>query len=259
MINALWLFNSLHFGLRGRGEHRQICWGDVQLMKDADGTEHLHSSERQTKKRSAADPRNVRPIKPKAFATSDLPRERDPVVVFKIYSEKRPESMNKPDAPFYLGVNHTTKNSDKSWFKANAMGVNKLNSLMKTMAEKSGLDNSHLTNHSARKRMIQTLNDKDIPPSHIMQLSGHKNVQSINNYSHVSQEQQKSMSRILSGSTSMLQTETHSLVEATKKESPTPTAAGLFKGAVFYGGNYTINISSSSCPTKAQKDKLINE
>ena len=36
------------------------------------------------------------------------------VVVFKIYSEKRPESMNKPDAPFYLVVNHTTKNSDKS-------------------------------------------------------------------------------------------------------------------------------------------------
>ena len=85
-------------------------------MKDADGTEYLHSSERQTKTRSAADPRNVRPIKPKAFATSDLPR----VVVFKICSEKRPESMNKPDAPLYLGVNHTTKNSDKSWFKANA-------------------------------------------------------------------------------------------------------------------------------------------
>ena len=207
LINTLWLFNSLHFGLRGCGEHRQMCWGDVQLMKDADGTEYLHFSERQTKTRSGADPRNVRPIKPKAFATPDLPRERDPVVVFKIYSEKRPESMNKPDAPFYLGVNHTTKNSDKSWFKASAMGVNKLNSLMKTMAERAGLDSSHLTNHSARKRMIQTLNDKDIPPSHIMQLSGHKNVQSINNYSHVSQEQQKSMSRILSGSTSMVQTE----------------------------------------------------
>ena len=35
------------------------------------------------------------------------------------------------------------------------------------MAERAGLDNSHLTNHSARKRMIQTLNDMDIPPSHI--------------------------------------------------------------------------------------------
>ena len=36
--------------------------------------------------------------------------------------------MNKPDAPFYLGVKHTTKkNYDKSWFKANEMGVKKLN------------------------------------------------------------------------------------------------------------------------------------
>ena len=77
---------------------------------------------------------------------------------------------------------------------------------MKTMAERAGLDNSHLMNHSARKRIIQTLNDKDIPPGHIMQLSGHKNVQSINNYSNVSPEQQKSMSRRLSGSTSMVQT-----------------------------------------------------
>ena len=163
--------------------------------------------------------------------------------------------MNKPDAPFYLGVNHTTKNSDKSWFQANAMGVNKLNSLMKTMAEKAGLGNSHLTNHSGRKQMIQTLNDKDIPPSHIMQLSGHKNVQSIKNYSHVSQEQQKSMSRILSGSTSKVQTETHFLVETKKQESPTPTAAGLFKGTVFYGGNFTINISSSSSSTEAHKQQ----
>ena len=61
--------------------------------------------------------------------------------------------MNKADAPFYLGVNHTTKkkkNYDKSWFKANAMGVKKLNSQMKTMAEKAGLDNFHPTSHNAR-------------------------------------------------------------------------------------------------------------
>ena len=103
--------------------------------------------------------------------------------------------------------------------------------------------------------MIQTLNDKDIPPSHIMQLSGHKNVQSIYNYSHVSQEQQKKMSRILSGSTSMVQSETHSLVETTKQQSSTPTAAGLFKSAVFYGGSFTININSSSSSTEGHKQQ----
>ena len=152
--------------------------------------------------------------------------------------------MNKPDAPFYLGFNHTKKNPHKSWFKASAMGVNKLNSLMKTMPEGANLDNSDLTNHSTRKRMIQTLNNKDIPPRHIMQLSGHKNVWSINNYSHVSQENQKSMSRILSGSTSGVQTETHS-----------SKAAGLFEGPVFHRGNFTININSSSSSTEGHKQQ----
>ena len=94
---------------------------------------------------------------------------------------------------------------------------------MKTMAEKAGLDNSHRTNHSARKRMIQTFNNKDIPPSHLMQLLRHKNLQSINNYSHVAQKQQKIMSRILSGSTSIGQTETHSLVETTTAEKISPS------------------------------------
>ena len=54
------------------------------------------------------------------------------------------------------------------------MGVNKLNSLMKTMAEKAGLEISHFTNLGVRKRMIQTLNDKDIRPCHITLLSGQK-------------------------------------------------------------------------------------
>ena len=46
LTNTLWFFNSLHLGLRGCGEHQQMCWKDVQLMKDADGTEYLHFSER---------------------------------------------------------------------------------------------------------------------------------------------------------------------------------------------------------------------
>ena len=48
------------------------------------------------------------------------------------------------------------------------MGINKLNSLMKTMAQKGGLHAENLTNQSARKRMIQKLNDQEVPPNHIM-------------------------------------------------------------------------------------------
>lgn len=46
--------------------------------------------------------------------------------------------------------------------------------------------------------MLQTLNDNEIQPSHIMQSSGHKNVQSVN-YSSVNLEQLRKMSNILSG------------------------------------------------------------
>ena len=105
--------------------------------------------------------------------------------------------MTDSDSPSYLGINHTKNPTEKPWFKASAMGVNKLNSLMKTMADKAGFDEKRrLTNHSARKTMIQKLNDNNIPPTHIMQLSGHRNVQSVNNYSTVSNEQQKNMSLI---------------------------------------------------------------
>ena len=43
---------------------RALANGDVQLSKGEDGTEYSHISERQTKTRSGADLRNVRPIKP---------------------------------------------------------------------------------------------------------------------------------------------------------------------------------------------------
>ena len=120
---------------------------------DANGTEYLEYCERQTKIRSDEEPWNIRPVKPKAFARPDGPPEKDPVFVYKFYSEKRPSSMQTVEAPYYLGINHS-KDSSKCWLKASPMGVNKLTSLMKTMAGKAGFER-RLTNHSARKRMLQ--------------------------------------------------------------------------------------------------------
>ena len=105
LLNTVWFFNSVNFGLRGCEEHRQMTWGDVQLHVEADGTEYSEYSERQTKSRTEAEPRNVRAVKPKAFAVPNGPSGRDAVAVYKIYSEKRPDAMNKPDAPYYLGIN----------------------------------------------------------------------------------------------------------------------------------------------------------
>ena len=157
---------------------------------------------------------------------------------------------------FYLGINHTKNPTEKPWFKASAMEVNKLNSLMKTMADKAGFDEKRrLTNHSARKTMIQKLNDNNIPPTHIMQLSGHRNVQSVNNYSAVLNEQQKNMCFTLSGNTTSTSFEkspvsssrsgvaTEYCQSSFMKSSSFP-AAGPFSGAVFHGGQFNITINT---------------
>ena len=51
----------------------------------------------------------------------------------------------------------------------------------------------------AEKTMIQTLMNNDVPPTDIMQLPGHKNVQRITSYSAVSQKQHLNMSHTLTG------------------------------------------------------------
>ena len=82
--------------------------------------------------------------------------ERDPVAVYKLYAaKKRLSEMNHDKAPFYLAVN-TCKNQDSSkpWFKKSAVGLHKLNCLMKTMAEKAGFG-PIVKNHSGRKTITK--------------------------------------------------------------------------------------------------------
>ena len=104
--------------------------------RHVDGTEYVEYSERQTKTRTGAELRHIRSVKPKAFTTQDGPVERNPVFVYKIYREKRPNSMLTVEAPFYLSINYSN-NSDKFWFKTSAVRLNKLNLLLRTMANKA--------------------------------------------------------------------------------------------------------------------------
>ena len=112
LINTVWLMNSIHFGLTGCDEHRQMCWSDVKPLRDANGTEDLEYCEHQTKTRSGEEPRNSRPVKPKAFARPDGPPKKELVFVYKFYSQKRPSSMQSVEAPYYLGMNHSKDSSN---------------------------------------------------------------------------------------------------------------------------------------------------
>ena len=246
LLNTLSLNSTIHFGLRGCKEHRGMCWGDVKLKEIADGKEYLEFNERQTKTRTSSDCHDIRAMPPKMFTTDGS--EKDPIVVYKLYARKRPEKMNEDDSPLYLAVNNNLKAESlqtKEWFKAGPVGINKLNGLMKTMAQKAGINNERLRNHSGRKTMIQTLSENDIPPTHIAQLSGHKNLKSIENYSKVSTKQQMKMSQVLSSVVAGTATKTSSYEKANPAIYPSTSESqqsmALFSGTVIQGGNFSIN------------------
>ena len=174
--------------------------GDVILKLDENGHEFLEYTERQTKTRTGANPKDNRALKPKLWANIDKP-ERCPVNIYKIYAQRRPAGYSEPDSPFYIAsTTMAFPTTYDTWFKRNPVGINKLGNMLKKMINRAGIStDKHLSNHSARKYLIQKLNDSNIPANQIMQISGHKNIQSINNYSHINQQQHKEISKILHG------------------------------------------------------------
>ncbi|KAH3844839.1 hypothetical protein DPMN_087103 [Dreissena polymorpha] len=85
------------------------------------------------------------------------------------------------------------------WFLRRQLGVNKLGQILKAMAKDAGfLKHKRITNHSVRKFLVQKLRNANIPPTETMAITGHKNVQSITNYSNISVERQQKCSFLLS-------------------------------------------------------------
>ena len=108
----------------------------------------------------------------------------------------------KTDSPLFLSVNYSHTligQKQNEWYKAMSMGINHQYKLTKTLIKSCPdiNDNRKLTNHSARRHLVQKLQDKGVQNPQIMQISGHKNVASINSYSRLNQNQQQNISKVL--------------------------------------------------------------
>ncbi|XP_060588773.1 uncharacterized protein KIAA1958-like [Ruditapes philippinarum] len=261
LIHSMWLICTSYFGMRTGKECHDLCWGDVQLCIDeVTGQEFLmYDKERQTKTRSGCNPRDTRTVKPKAFGNDEDTR-KCPIHLYKMYRDKRPESMCSDESPFFLTPGGGTQ---KSWYRKAPMGINKLYNIMNDMKSDANITNSRITPYSSRKRLIQKLQDEGVPANQIVQISGHKNINSINNYSKINNDQSKNISDILSNKIS----NTHSDLQV---RSSTPKSAsmtmsdcvragdnngkppqGLFAYSHF-NGNVTFNFNSSISESLSQ-------
>ena len=154
--------------------------------------------------------------------------------------------MRTPEAPLYLAVNH--KQADYSyWYKKQPLGVNYIDKMMKSVVKGTSIT-GRKTNHSARKTMVETLCRANIPDSTVMQLSGHKSVQSLNHYKKPSLEQQKSISHLLSNHCSRVEQSTNRAPSSSPSTSK-PLAAhvpGPFSNASFTNCSFVLNFGGPS-------------
>ena len=186
------------FGLRGRQDHRNMMFGDINIKSTADGTEYVELSERNSKTMDGSKRNDHRVVTPKIFSNGKQDHT-DVVHVFRLFSAHRPESMNKIDSPFYLTPVPERRFSinKQTWYYPTPMGINTLGSLMKSACERSGIIGKK-TNHSLRKSTVTELSAAGVPPHKIIKITGHKQSSSIQHYDNsLSVEEHKNISSIL--------------------------------------------------------------
>ena len=197
LVNTMWWLLTQHFGLRGRQEHHDMKVDDFQLCKDDNGVEFVQFTEGQTKTRQGGLHTKHRDFQPRMFAVGG---ERCPVALFKQFVSRRPQNL-KTTGPFYLSIKTNRKPDDNVWFKVQPMGENKINDMMKSIVANTILESSDkkFTNHSARKTVVSKLKKANVERSGIVKVTGHKTIQSLDDYDEANEEEQRQLSYAISG------------------------------------------------------------
>ena len=203
---TMWYLISLHFGFRGRDGARKLCRGDVKLETDPHTNEEylLWNVRRGSKCESGEKEEHLknpsRKFPSKAYVNGEA---HCPVEIYKAFKSRRPLSMCENDSPFFLQINHyfcEGKPGKDHWYLPRPLGKNKIGKIMQTAAAEAqlSLEGQKIGNHTVRKTTSTRLMEENVPPTTIVQLTGHKRTESLASYHQASKSQQRSLSKTLS-------------------------------------------------------------
>ena len=106
--------------------------------------------------------------------------------------------------------------------------------------------------------MVQKLVDNDVPPNEIIQITGHKNVNSLNNYATLSDKKQQQISAVLSNTSNASQTlSTVSIEEKTESACflPGSSTGGLFQNCQIGTVNVQVYSGRAEQPSRIRSEK----
>ena len=114
--------------------------------------------------------------------------------------------------------------------------------------------------HQKLKHLVQKLVDNDVPPNEIIQITGHKNVNSLNNYSTLSDKKQQQISAVLSNTASTSKTlSTVSIEEKTESARflPDSSTGGLFQNCKIGTVNVQVYSGRAEQPSRIRSEKRL--
>ena len=169
--------------------------------------------------------------------------------------------MLKMTGPFYLSIKTNRRPRDNVWFNVQPMEENKINDMKKSIMANTLLESSDkkFTNHSARKTVVSELKKANVERSGIPKVTGHKNIQSLDDYDEANEDEKRQLSYAISGTNNInpqppVSREVHSrqkpLASSAQKPISIPNSAA-----------FGLNQSSTSLnPTmmRVQEQNLLN-
>ena len=210
----------------------------------------MWKSERGSKTRTGQDGGHQRAFEPKAHASNN--KSRCPVEFYKAFRSHRSQAMLEPDAPFYLTINDRRKPNDNVWYLDRPLGKNEIGKFLKDAFAAAKLDdtNKKVSNHSVRKTSVGRLLEADVQPNFVAQLSGHKNLKSLDSYHSASLKRQREMSAILSREPgTSAHSDENQVINSTTTQQNDFTVQQIQPQAIFAGAHidkfegYTFNIN----------------
>ena len=196
LIYSMWWLLTHFFGLRSYQEHHAMKMEEFQLCRNDEGMEFVQFTEGPTKTRQDGLQNKKRDFQPRMFSVGG---ERCPVALFKQFVERRPLNM-RWSGSFYLSIKRNRRLNDNIWFKTQPMGENTISNMMKTTVAATNLEESHkkFTNHSPRKTTVSKLKKLNVERSDIVKVTGHRNVQSLDDDDEADEEEQRRLSCAIS-------------------------------------------------------------
>ena len=228
LIQTMWWLLTQHFGLRGRQEHHGMRLDDFRILEGP------------TKTRQAGLNAKSRSFQPKMFLTGG---ERCPVALFREFIRRRPSTVQQ-SGPFYLAIKTNRHGDDETWYKAQPKGVNKINSMMKCIIAGTSLETSEkrFSNHSARKTVVNKMKKASLERSAIAKVTGHRNIQSLDDYEEADEVERRSLSWAISGRNNQGGETSASMSVSSTKFSQLPSSPSRNMKNCFSNCNVTFNV-----------------